>query len=451
MLGAMLPAVLASLLLGCARMEFAPGRTLLIHEELPAADRAVEAARQAGKDRECPDAFNEVVKLRDEAYAIYWSCRTQEAIAKANEVVSRAQALCPRAAAPLAPAPTVSVAASPATIVQGQCTTLTWSSANATSAALDPGYGAVDPSGARQVCPAATTEYTVAAQGPGGSGRASATVTVSAAAPTATLSANPAAIVQGQCTTLTWSAANATSAAIDPGVGEVNASGSRQVCPTATTQYTLAAQGPGGSGRASTTVAVSAPVPTATLSANPVAIAQGQCTTLTWSSANATSAAIEPGIGSVAPSGSRQVCPPATTQYTLAAQGPGGSGRASTTVAVSRVVDRLTLHINFDFDKADIRREGVAELQKAVEFVKKYPGYKITLAGHTDGVGTDAYNQPLSERRAAAVKDYLLKQGVANGQRIQSQGFGKTKPIASNETPEGRFQNRRVEILILSE
>jgi outer membrane protein OmpA-like peptidoglycan-associated protein len=373
MLGAMLPAVLASLLLGCARMEFAPGRTLLIHEELPAADRAVEAARQAGKDRECPDAFNEVVKLRDEAYAIYWSCRTQEAIAKANEVVSRAQALCPRAAAPLAPAPTVSVAASPATIVQGQCTTLTWSSANATSAALDPGYGAVDPSGARQVCPAATTEYTVAAQGPG------------------------------------------------------------------------------GSGRASTTVAVSAPVPTATLSANPVAIAQGQCTTLTWSSANATSAAIEPGIGSVAPSGSRQVCPPATTQYTLAAQGPGGSGRASTTVAVSRVVDRLTLHINFDFDKADIRREGVAELQKAVEFVKKYPGYKITLAGHTDGVGTDAYNQPLSERRAAAVKDYLLKQGVANGQRIQSQGFGKTKPIASNETPEGRFQNRRVEILILSE
>jgi OOP family OmpA-OmpF porin len=115
------------------------------------------------------------------------------------------------------------------------------------------------------------------------------------------------------------------------------------------------------------------------------------------------------------------------------------------------VIDRLTLHVNFDFDKAAIRKEDAAELEKAVAFVKKYPGFKISLGGYTDSIGTDAYNLALSDRRAAAVKDYLLKQGVANGQRIQTKGYGKANPVASNATPQGRLQNRRVEILILSD
>jgi len=179
---------------------------------------------------------------------------------------------------------------------------------------------------------------------------------------------------------------------------------------------------------------------------------------LLWSSANAASASIDQGVGSVDLSGLRQVCPTTTTPYTIAAVGEGGSRAASTTVAVTplppvapKVIDRLTLHVNFDFDKSNIRNADTAELQRAVDFVTKYSGYKISIEGHTDSIGTEKYNQGLSERRAAAVKEHLLKHRVADGARIKSAGYGKSKPIADNSTEKGRFENRRVEILILSE
>jgi OOP family OmpA-OmpF porin len=255
-----------------------------------------------------------------------------------------------------------------------------------------------------------------------------------------------------------WTSANASSASIDQGVGKVDLSGLRQVCPRSTTQYTAAAVGEGGSRSASTTVTVTPPpAPTVSLSANPAAIVQGQCATLAWTSANASSASIDPEVGKVDLSGLRQVCPGSTTQYTIAAVGEGGSRSASTTVTVTapppapKVIDRLAIHVNFDFDKATIRDADITELQKAVDFVKKYPGYRISIEGHTDGVGTERYNQRLSERRAAAVKEHLLKHDVADGARIKSAGFGKSRPIADNSTEEGRFENRRVEILILSD
>ena len=284
-----------SVLVGCASLglEYAPKRNYLYyHKELPAAERAVEAARQAGKDRECPDEFKAVEKLKNDAYEVYWACRTNEAIAMANEAAIRANALCPKKVA----APTVSLSASPASIQQGQCATLTWSSSNASNATIDQGVGSVDPSGSRQVCPRSTTQYTIAAAGEGGSRSASTTVTVAA-----------------------------------------------------------------------------------------------------------------------------------------------------------KVIDRLTLHVNFDFDKATIRDADIAQLRKAVDFVKRYPGYKISIEGHTDNIGSEKYNQRLSERRAAAVKEYVLKQGLADGARIKTKGYGKSKPIADNSTEKGRFENRRVEILILSE
>ena len=199
------------------------------------------------------------------------------------------------------------------------------------------------------------------------------------------------------------------------------------------------------------------PPPAVSLSVSPVSIQQGQCTTLTWSSANASSASIDPGVGSVDLSGTRQVCPGSTTQYTIAARGEGGSQTESTTVAVTppppapKVIDRLILHVNFDFDKSAIRNPDIAEVEKAVDFVKKYPGYQISIEGHTDSIGSEKYNQALSERRAAAVKAYLLKEGVADGQRIKTAGYGKSNPVADNSTAKGRFENRRVEILILSE
>ena len=120
-------------------------------------------------------------------------------------------------------------------------------------------------------------------------------------------------------------------------------------------------------------------------------------------------------------------------------------------VAPRKVIDRLVLHVNFDFDKSAVRKEDVAELQKAIDFVKKYPGYEISIEGHTDGRGTDKYNQALSERRAAAVKEYLLKHGMIDTHQdnIKSRGQGESQPVADNKTEKGRFENRRVEILIL--
>ena len=77
-----------------------------------------------------------------------------------------------------------------------------------------------------------------------------------------------------------------------------------------------------------------------------------------------------------------------------------------------QVVDRLTLHVRFDFNKSTLKNPNDPDLQKAVEFVKKYPGSRVSVEGYTDDVGTDPYNQGLSERRAATVKNYLAQHGA---------------------------------------
>jgi outer membrane protein OmpA-like peptidoglycan-associated protein len=86
-------------------------------------------------------------------------------------------------------------------------------------------------------------------------------------------------------------------------------------------------------------------------------------------------------------------------------------------------------------------------LAKVSGIVLAYPSLHLQIEGHTDSVGTDEYNQTLSEKRAGAVRDYLVQQGIA-ADAIEARGFGKTQPIASNETAEGRQQNRRVEMVL---
>ena len=101
----------------------------------------------------------------------------------------------------------------------------------------------------------------------------------------------------------------------------------------------------------------------------------------------------------------------------------------------------------FDFDKSNIKPEAAAILDRLVVFMNENKGAKASLAGHTDSVGTEAYNQRLSERRVNSVRDYVVKKGVDTG-RISGQGFGESKPIADNKTKEGRAKNRRVEIKV---
>jgi OOP family OmpA-OmpF porin len=99
----------------------------------------------------------------------------------------------------------------------------------------------------------------------------------------------------------------------------------------------------------------------------------------------------------------------------------------------------------FDFDKAVVKSAFVPRLQYAAEIIKKNPQLgEIIIAGHTDNKGTDAYNLDLGRRRAQAVMDILVKNG-APAERLKVESFGKTRPVAENNTEEGRAQNRRVE------
>lgn len=300
-------AVVGSLgvLYGCAEMEYVPGgQYFFYHKQLPEAKRAIEAARAAGKDKQCPAEFQAADAAMKEAYKLYYACHTEEAIAKANDAIAKANALCPPPPKP-APAP--------------------------------------PPPAAR------------------------------AAEPTASLSA--------------------ASASVDP----------------------------------------------------------GSCTTLSWTTTDATGASIEPVFGNVEPNGSRQACPKETTRYTLTATGPGGSTTAATTISVAekpKPTDKLTIHVNFDTNKSDIRKADVDDLKKAEAFVRKYSNCKIEIDGYTDSTGNDKINNPLSERRADAVKTYLVEHHAMDADKITTKGFGSSNPVADNKTAKGRFQNRRAEILV---
>ena len=104
----------------------------------------------------------------------------------------------------------------------------------------------------------------------------------------------------------------------------------------------------------------------------------------------------------------------------------------------------------FDTAKFTLRPEAREKLAKVAGIVSGHPGLRLDVEGHTDSVGGDDYNQKLSEDRGGSVRDYLVGQGMA-GTSVSSKGFGKTQPVASNETASGRQQNRRVELVISGE
>lgn len=294
-----------SLLIGCAGRIYAPKEGSAIwyyHPELPEAEKAVEDARNAGKDTECPEEFKAADDKKEAAYHTYWACRTQEGIDMAKEATAMAKALCPPPAA-------CTLTASPKEIQKGQSTTITFSTSGKVKFAM------LD---AEEVAITGTT---------------------------------------------------------------------KKVSPTTSTTYGGVVTGLGGTKTCGVTVTVACPSP-----------------------------------------------PPATS-----------------------VIDRLTIHVNFDFDKSDIRKVDMAELKKAIDFVKKYRGSKVKLEGHTDSKGTEEYNQKLSETRAEAVKQYLIKKGAVDSAMISAIGYGESRPVAPNETsdgkdnPKGRAENRRVEVLIISD
>jgi OmpA-OmpF porin, OOP family len=104
----------------------------------------------------------------------------------------------------------------------------------------------------------------------------------------------------------------------------------------------------------------------------------------------------------------------------------------------------IRLHVEFAFDKAEVDASYMKEITKVADFMAVNKGYTVVLEGHTDSKGTDKYNQALSERRAKAVAKALTTLGVP-ANKITTEGYGESKPVASNDTEEGRADNRRVD------
>ena len=102
---------------------------------------------------------------------------------------------------------------------------------------------------------------------------------------------------------------------------------------------------------------------------------------------------------------------------------------------------------NFDFDKATLRPAAMAKLDHATEVMTNHAGIKVNVEGHTDSVGSDAYNEKLSDRRAKSVVDYLVGRGI-DASRLMPTGYGEGRPVATNDTAEGRAQNRRVDLVV---
>jgi peptidoglycan-associated lipoprotein len=197
--------------------------------------------------------------------------------------------------------------------------------------------------------------------------------------------------------------------------------------------------------------------PTVTLSADPTSINKGDSSTLSWTSTNATQLTIAPEVGTVTAEGTTKVTPSDSTTYTITASGPGGSANSTARVTVSvptppvepapspdmdALFAKEVRDAYFDFNKADIRPDARAALAKTADFLRNYPQLRVTVEGHCDERGSTEYNLALGDRRAGAVKQYLVSLGLS-ADRISTVSFGKEKPFCNQSNEACWQQNRR--------
>ncbi len=201
--------------------------------------------------------------------------------------------------------------------------------------------------------------------------------------------------------------------------------------------------------------------PTANLQASSNTIQRGESVTLTWSSTNATTLSLSPGIGNVSAEGTQRVTPQASTTYTLTATGPGGSADANVHITVSapappaatnepslqELFNKDVKDAYFDYDKADVRSDARDALTQTAQFLRSYPQMKIVIEGHCDERGSTEYNLALGDRRAAAAKQFLTSLGIS-ADRMETVSYGKERPFCSASTEECYQQNRRAHIIM---
>jgi len=198
--------------------------------------------------------------------------------------------------------------------------------------------------------------------------------------------------------------------------------------------------------------------PTVTLTADRTSVKQGESVRLSWTSTDAQNVSIAPEVGAVTPQGSTTVTPSESTTYTITASGPGGNADASVRISVnvpaptvtetqkSTPLDQLFLEevrdAYFDYDSAEIRPDARQALRKTADFLKKYPQMRVTIEGHCDERGSTEYNLALGDRRANAVKQYMVSLGIS-ADRFNTVSFGKEKPFCFESNESCWQQNRR--------
>lgn len=155
------------------------------------------------------------------------------------------------------------------------------------------------------------------------------------------------------------------------------------------------------------------------------------------------------GSGTVWKNGTNELCW-RNANWTPATAAPGCDGAIARAAAPSAVAAKVSFTADalFDFDKSVLKPAARTSLDNLVGQIKSLALEVVIATGHTDSVGTDAYNQKLSERRAAAVKKYLVSKGIPDN-RIQIEGKGEAQPVADNKTADGRAKNRRVQIEVI--
>jgi hypothetical protein len=238
--------------------------------------------------------------------------------------------------------PTLSFTANPSEIEEGESSTLSWSTTNASSCTASNGWsGSKNTSGSESVSPEEDTTYTLTCTGTGGSVSKSVTVSVDdeqLPAPTLDFDADPTSVAQFGTTTLTWDSNNATACIASNGwSGTKSLDGSQAVALSATTTFTLACGNGVSTSTESVTVNVSAqPTPSVEISADPMTITEGDTSELSWESENVTSCTASNGwSGSKDLDGTATVTPSVTTTYAIECTGPGGTAQDSVTVTVN--------------------------------------------------------------------------------------------------------------------
>lgn len=259
-----------------------------------------------------------------------------------------------------APVEIVSFRADPAVINPGGTTTLSWDTRAAFSCDLQPEIGKVVPpaAGSTQVAPSATTTYILTCEGGGGPVEGRTEVRVQPPPEVTSIRAEPAVVAAGAPSTVSWSSRNADRCRFDPDGESIPLDGSREVRPQATTTYGVTCSGVGPDATRSVTVTVE-PVRILSFRVEPIGpIGPKETVTLSWQTEWASSCAIEPEIGTVATSGSREVVPGRSKTYTLTCQGLGGPVRSGVSIEVRPV--RI---VSFTADPAAIARGGSSTLR----------------------------------------------------------------------------------------